>query len=55
MADRVQGAIANLSTSASNASDNVTEIFAFNPVPFQVSRIIILLDCNTEGETVTSA
>jgi hypothetical protein len=34
MADRVHGAIANLSTSKSNASDKVTEILVFMPIPF---------------------
>src|SRR5882724_4093904 len=53
-ADRVQGAIAKVSSSASNASETVTEIFAFIPASFQISRISILLHYSTARARVTS-
>ena len=37
------GAIAKVSSSVSSASETVTEIFAFIPASFQISRISILL------------
>jgi hypothetical protein len=54
MAERVHGAIAYLSASASNASDKVTEIFIFMRVSFEIGGIIVLPDYSMADETVTS-
>ena len=54
IADLVQGATANLSTSASNSSDKVMEILAFMRAPGSCGRIHILPEYSTHDPIISS-